>query len=78
MLNSERATDPGVKADGIAMPRSETPWKAGNTVVFRSKTPNPGTTLIRVKKVSAEWCIRHKLTQIIQPSNPDFSAVNRK
>jgi len=33
-------------------------------MVFRSTISNPGTTLIRAKKATAEWHIRHKLTTI--------------
>ena len=44
-------------------------------MVFRSETPNPGTTLITAKKVTAEWRIRHKFTQTIQPSNPNHSVI---
>jgi len=34
-------------------------------MVFRNETPIPGSTLIRAKKASVEWLIRHKLTQIL-------------
>ena len=47
-------------------------------MVFRSEPPNPGIILIKAKKASAEWRIRHKLTQTIQLPNPTFLAVNRK
>jgi len=35
-------------------------WKIRNSMVFCNETPISGSTLIRAKKVSAEWCIRHK------------------
>ena len=53
-------------------------WKTKNNLVFRNETPNPGSTLIRAKKVSAERHIRHKLTQSFHPPTSNQSAVNRK
>jgi len=44
-------------------------WKTENSKVFRDEIPNPMATLLRAKKANAEWCIRHKLTQSIQPPN---------
>ena len=43
-------------------------WKSRNDVVFCNETLSPVVTLIRAKKTSAEWRIRHKLTNSIQPS----------
>ena len=37
-------------------------WKTRNNKVFRDELPPPMITLIRAKKVSAEWRIRHKFT----------------
>jgi len=53
-------------------------WKTRNSVVFRNELPQLVVTLIKAKKASAEWCIRHKLTQSIQPPNPPLSSPNTK
>ena len=47
-------------------------------MVFRNEMPNPGITLIRAKKTTTEWRIRHNLTHSIQLPNPIISTTNRK
>ena len=53
-------------------------WKTRNSVVFRNKRSQSVITLIRAKKASAEWRIRHKLTHSIQPTLPPLSSHNSK
>ena len=43
-------------------------WKTRNTAAFCNERIPPVVTLIRAKKASAEWLIRHKLTHSLQPS----------
>ena len=47
-------------------------------MVFRNETSIPESTLIRAKKVSAEWHIRHKLTHPLHSPNSTQSVVNHK
>jgi len=53
-------------------------WKTRNSTVFRNELPQAVVTLIRLKKASAEWRIRHKLTTSIQPRNPPLSSPHTK
>jgi len=54
-------------------------WKTRNGQVFQNETPNTGITLVRAKKkASAEWRIRHKLTQNIHPPIPYHPASSHK
>ena len=53
-------------------------WKTPNSAVFRQEFPQPVVTLIRAKKASSEWRIRHKLTQSIQPPTQPPSSPNTK
>ena len=47
-------------------------------MVFLNETHIPQNTLIRSKNATAEWRIRDKLIQTIQPPNPNHPAANRK
>ena len=42
-------------------------WKTRNGKVFRNEPSSPGLSLLCAKRVSAEWRIRHKLLQTLQP-----------
>jgi len=42
-------------------------WKTHNNKVFRDELLQPMAPLIRAKKASAEWRIRHKLTLSLHP-----------
>ena len=48
-------------------------WKTRNSVVFRNEVPHAVVTLIRAKKASAEWRIRHKLSASLQLPHPPSS-----
>ena len=52
-------------------------WKTHNSIVFRNELPQAVVTLIRAKKASAEWRIRHKITTSIQPPNPPLSSPHK-
>jgi len=43
-------------------------WKSRNNAVFCNERLPPVGTLIRAKKASVEWRIKHKLTHSFQPS----------
>ena len=47
-------------------------------MVFRNETLIPESALIRAKKASAEWRIRHTFTHSIHTPNPNWSSGNRK
>jgi len=53
-------------------------WKTRNSAVFRNELPQSVATLIRAKTASAEWRIRYKLTQSIQPPIPPLPTPNPK
>ena len=53
-------------------------WKTRNSTVFRNEIPHAAVTLIRAKKASAEWRIRHKLTSSLQPPHPPFPSPPTK
>ena len=57
-------------------------WKSRNIAVFCNEKLPPVITLIRAKKASAEWRIRHKFTLPFQPSlkiapSPSFKSASR-
>lgn len=64
-------TSPSVRLDRI-VPLLWSIWKTRNQKVFRNETSSPLITLIRAKKASAEWRIRHKLTQPLFPSSNSY------
>ena len=67
-LTSIRASNPPVKLNELVMLL----WsicKTRNSRVFYNEIRNLVTTLIRAKKVSLGWGIRHKLIQNLLPSN---------
>jgi len=77
MLSAIRYTDPNANMDIIVVLLLSV-WKTWNGTVFRKEPPNPGMTLIRAEKASAEWRIRHKLTNNIHPPNPNLLTFSRK
>jgi len=77
MLSTAGTTSPTVKLDRVVALLWST-WKIRNSMIFGSETPNLGINLIRAKKVSVEWSIRHRFTQTFHPSNPNLPASNRK
>jgi len=53
-------------------------WKNMNNLIFRNELPSLGLVLLRVKRASVEWCIRHKLSHSFQPSSRPPSSCRRK
>jgi len=77
MLSDTRAASLAVKIDRlVALIWSI--WKTRNNIVFCSETPYLGITLTRAKKATAQWRIRHNLTQSIQLPNPNISTTSQK
>lgn len=53
-------------------------WKSRNSMLFRSETPIPESTLIRAKKANAEWRIRLELTHPLHSPFPNQSSGRRR
>jgi len=52
--------------------------KTRNNTIFRNESSNPVITLLRTKRASAEWRIRHTLSQSLHPLHLSFSTNNHK
>ena len=76
-LSSARTTTPAIRIDRVVS-LIWSIWKIRNNMVFRSETPIPENTLIRVKKVNSEWRIRYKRTNPLHTPIPNQSSGNHK
>ena len=75
-LSSIRSSNPLVKMDGVVAHMLSI-WKMRNDKIFCDEVSNRVTSLIRAKKASDEWRIRHQFTQTIQPPNLYHPTTNR-
>ena len=53
-------------------------WKNMNNLIFRNEPSSPRLVLLRAKRASTEWCIRHKFSHSFQPSPHPPSSCRRK